>query len=309
MGKKLKVIVYDNTSISGKAVARFNKGKNRIKPDTKFTTSKPTVIVNWGSGIALPSNLVRDNIEILNHPDAINKASNKISCLRILEAADVPSLEFATTRTGAEAFFTESSETKVYCRKQIRSHSGRGIVIAGSSSELVEAQLYTNRFLNDIEYRVHVFAGEVIDIQQKKKMSSERLAEKGITSTNTDVRNLMHGWSFTRTDIRLKHEDGSFLTDLIAIPLQATEALGLTFAAIDLAYNSATQELVVIEVNTAAGQKVKTTTNFNYVNAIQKYIGEPITLADYNRRWSCELAPHTSLYPQLLTAFNAQNNE
>jgi glutathione synthase/RimK-type ligase-like ATP-grasp enzyme len=303
MIKKVKVLYYDRTSISAKAIARFKAGKHRISPtSTTFNPRIPTLLINWGWRGTLPANFNNSNIELFNKPEAISLASNKINCLRTLEAADVPSLAFATNMEDAEELLTD--DLKVYCRKQISSHSGRGIVIASSSEELVEASLYTQEFKNNIEYRVHVFDGKVIDIQQKKKMSEERRLEKGITVVKHDVRNLMNGWSFVRTDLTLVKEDGEPLVDLVKVPIDAVRALGLDFGAVDIAYNVSDDEIVVIEVNTAAGQKVGTTTNYNYIKAIFKKAGDPVSIAQYNARWNSEISEFDNGVNQLIEAAN-----
>jgi len=290
MKRQIKVLVYDKTSISGKAIARFLKGKNRVLSNsTTFKTTKPTVLVNWGFRGSLGSNFIKPNIKILNKPSSIELASNKLKCLTKLEDNDVLTLAFASNINDARELFED--DNKVYCRTKLNSHSGKGIVIASNASELVPAGLYTQEFKNDIEYRVHVFKDSVIDIQQKKRMTSERLAEKGITVVKDNVRNLMNGWSFTREDIQLKDTAGNFITELITTPIEALKALDLDFGAVDLAYNSETNEVVIIEVNTAAGQKVKTTTNYNYVKAILGYAEHDIDLGLYNERWGCELTP------------------
>jgi D-alanine-D-alanine ligase-like ATP-grasp enzyme len=69
--------------------------------------------------------------------------------------------------------------------------------------------------------------------------------------------------------------------------IDATKALGLDFAAVDVAYNSETDECKVLELNTAPGQEVGSTTHLRYVRAISKYLGIPFSVDEYNKRYNC----------------------
>jgi len=177
--KQFKILSWDRTSTSARTIARFQKGKNRIRPEsTTFRPKQNQLLINWGFrgsfGFQIPN-----NVELLNNPENVANASDKRRCLRLLHDNNVPTLDYALNRSDAESLFDNTD--KVYCRTLISSHSGRGIVIANNVDELVDAQLYTANFPNVTEFRVHVFKGEVSDITQKKSMSSERRARLKIT--------------------------------------------------------------------------------------------------------------------------------
>ena len=284
----VKVLSYDRTSLSAKAIARFQRGKNRIFPNKNYRPKSDHLVVNWGfrgNISAFDYEALGDSF--LNKPRNIALASDKIRCLETLSRNDVKTLGFTTNRDEAEQFLRENGG-KVYCRTLISSHSGKGIVIAEEPEEIVDARLYTYEFVNDIEFRVHIFKGEITDIQQKRRMSRERRERMGIDGVVDGVRNLKNGYSFTRGNLTLRNGDGEFIEDLFRVPLDAVEALGLDFAAVDLLYNSETDEAIVCEVNTAPGMKVGTTTHFRYIESIQNYAGNRFDLEIYNNRYGID---------------------
>ena len=301
---RLRLINYNRTSISAKAIARFRRGKNRIRPDGNFRGREGDVIINWGFRGTINPEVV-GGAGLLNLPSAIHLASNKIMCLQKLEANDVPTLEFYTDRDELiEAMGQDEFEEKVYCRTLISSHSGRGIEIATNKDELVDSELYTVDFPNDREYRVHIFNEKIIDIQQKRRMSSERRERLGIGEVRDDVRNLKNGWSFVHGNVIFKKDDGNYIEDLYNVPLQAINTLGLHFGAIDLLYNSEDDEVVVCEINTSPGQKIGTTTNYRYIKAIEEFMGNNISIDDYNRRWNSNIEEHNNEFTDFLGHFN-----
>ena len=302
--KRIKIVSYDTTSISAKAIARFRKGKNRIRPEGNFRGQYGDTIINWGFRGNISSSVIGD-ATLLNKPENVGLASNKIKCLTLLEDNGVPTLEFYTNKDELlEAFHGDAGfGTKVYCRQRISSHSGRGIVIATKPDEVVDANLYTVEFENDREYRVHIFNGKIIDIQQKRRMSSERRERLGLGDVVNDVRNKDNGWSFVRNNVIFKNNDDEFINDLFTTSMNAINVLGLDFGAIDLLYNSENDEAVVCEVNTAAGQKVGTTTNYRYIKAIEEFVGNDISIDIYNRRWGSEINDFNNGMDEFLNNF------
>jgi len=280
----IKLISWDRTSISAKNIARYFPGKNRIRPNGNYRPKTNDVIINWGYRGEITAFDI-NRVNILNKPANVANASDKRRTLRILSEAGIPTLDYATNINGAAELFNNS--THVYCRTLISSHSGRGIVIASNPSELVNADLYTAKFENNTEFRVHVFNGNVIDITQKKSMSRERREKLGVkvAERRDEVRNLMSGWSFVRSDMDLYDSENEPRTGLFTIPVEATRALGVDFAGVDLLLNTETNEIRVVEVNTACGQKVNTTTHFRYIEAICKYANIEFNQEIYSARY------------------------
>jgi glutathione synthase/RimK-type ligase-like ATP-grasp enzyme len=277
--RNLKVLPYKMNSLSSKAISRHFKCK-RIYPNRNYIPRTGHVVLNWGYAGDAPA-LRRGNADIIiiNRPENVALASNKIKTLINLELSDVPHVTFYLKKKDAAKAIRNGKI--IYCRTLVSSKEGKGIVLATTEDELVDAKLYTEYFENDAEYRIHVFNGEVIDAVQKKKMSSSRRAEKNIVITEESkyIRNFKKGWSFCRKGIEVP--------DIVKeVALAAIPALGLVFGAVDIAYNSNTGEARVLEINTAPGMKRGTTTHLRYVRAISKYLGIAFSVDEYNKRYN-----------------------
>jgi len=285
--KHLKILPYKMNSLSSRAISKHFKCK-RVYPNKNYKPKDGDVIVNWGfCGVAPVLESSSDNFTILNKPIACDRASDKIATLKLLKQNNVPHVNFVLNKGAAKAIVAAGEV--VYCRTLTRGKEGNGIVLAKSHDDVVEAKLYTRYFKNDTEFRVHVFNGEVIDVVQKKSMSSERIAkfaEKGVSIVKDDnskyIRNMKKAWSFCRQDIIVKDH-------VLETAVNATKALELDFAAVDIAYDSETDKCAVLELNTAPGQKLKTTTNFRYARAISKFLDKELSLEEYNKRYNCDL--------------------
>lgn len=130
----------------------------------------------------------------------------------------------------------------VMCRTLLRASEGRGIVVAETKDQLVQAPLYTRYVKKKAEYRVHVLNGEVIDVQMKRK-------RKDFDGTrDTKVRNLANGYVFCRDGI--VEPDG-----LRELATKATASLGYSLGAVDVAFNERANRLVVLEVNANPGMQ------------------------------------------------------
>lgn len=144
--------------------------------------------------------------------------------------------------------------TVVFARTLVNSTNGRGIVehVVGNGN-VPPAPLYTAYIPKRAEYRVHVFHGEVIDIQQKRK-------KRGFEEErNTRVRNVDNGYVYCRDGIN--PPDG--ITDLA---VSAVNACGYEYGAVDIIYNEKRNQCYVLEVNSRPG--LMGTTLDKYVNAI-----------------------------------------
>ena len=130
----------------------------------------------------------------------------------------------------------------LFARTLVNSTGGRGIVeFAGDSENYPTAPLYTEYIPKKAEYRVHVFNGEVIDVQQKKK-------KRGFdeNSRDTRVRNLQNGYVYTRNDITPP-------TGLSELAINAVNAVGYRYGAVDIIYNEKRNQCFVLEVNSRPG--------------------------------------------------------
>jgi glutathione synthase/RimK-type ligase-like ATP-grasp enzyme len=245
----LKLFPYKLGSLSAKRLAR-TLGILRVSPS--YNARRKDVIVNWGNSNPPHFRWMEQD---LNKPQEIALACDKRNTFHWLEQHGFTDLPIWTT-SRQEAYELMGVHNKpVYCRQTVTGHSGRGIVIATNNYELVDAPLYTLATKHKDEYRVHVFKGEAIDIQQKRKSF-------GRNTTSSGIRNHTNGWVYTRDNCNPP-------SDLVNASIKAVELLGLDFGAVDIGHRLRDNKFFVFEVNTAPG--LEGTTLQRYANAIKNY--------------------------------------
>jgi len=222
------------------------------------------MIINWGYEHT-PEFLSRPVTgcgPIINAFDAVGRASNKLTCFRTLQDAGVSIPEF-TTDHGVAANWLHEERVDVLERNHLRGHSGSGIVLRKASTNgeditqiTPDCPLLVKYIKKQHEYRVHVFRGEVIDVQQKRK--SREVPNEQV---DYQIRNHSNGWIFARDAI--DPPVASVSSNAVA----AVHALGLDFGAVDVIYNAKADEAYVLEINTAPG--LEGTTLDKYAEAIR----------------------------------------
>ena len=255
---RLKVFPYKIGSISSKSLAN-SLGVKRVRPT--YDARRRDVIINWGN--SRPANF-KSHPNDLNSHSAIALACNKLKTFKALEAAGFQHLPlWCTTRYEADQLLYTASEggttsAAIYCRTSLTGHSGSGIVIASNTYDLVDAPLYTVGTKHKYEFRVHVFKGKVLDVQQKKR-------KRGLSPSGSGIRNHSNGWIYARSDISIP----SIITDA---SVHAVSILGLDFGAVDIGYRERDGKAFVFEVNTAPG--LVGTTLTKYTEAFNNYLQE-----------------------------------
>ncbi len=226
--------------------------KIKIK-NSKFVGNKNRIVINWGCSDIDNKQIYK--CRLLNHPDDVNIASNKLFFFSLLGQREwLP--DWTQERAEAESWLKEGS---VVCRTVLTGHSGVGIVIARSVEEMADAHLYTRYIKKMDEYRVHIFNGEVIDIQRKARrmdVSDEEI--------NWQVRSHDNGFIYMREGL----ERVSCLDRLRELALETAELCFLDFGAVDIIYNKGRDMCYVLEVNTAPG--LEGTTLERYCEAMRK---------------------------------------
>jgi len=173
-------------------------------------------------------------MNILNSPEAVRKASNKLSTLRSLQDAGVGIPQWTTSKEEAKEW---ARDYNVYCRLLLTAKGGQGIIVADHPDMVYDAPLYTKAVDVHREFRVHVFNGEVIDFTEKKKRRE--------AVHNPLIRNYDNGWVFCRQGIELPDNVRQGAT-------QGVLALGLDFGAVDICTDS-NGDYYIFEINTAPG--------------------------------------------------------
>ncbi len=244
--RRTRIYAYNNGSRSARALSGALNVLRLRHEGSRFRQRSSDLIINWGSGSCPYAN-------VLNPSSAVTAASDKLLALRALENHDSINVPpFTTNRDVANQWLDDNK--KVVCRTLLRANSGRGIVVAETQGEMVQAPLYTQYVPKTQEYRVHVFDGEVLDVQRKAR--NRDIADEDV---NWQIRNHSNGFIFAREGVTLPQA-------ALEQAVEAVSALSLDFGAVDMIYNERRDTYYVLEVNTAPG--LEGTTLEKYVEKI-----------------------------------------
>jgi glutathione synthase/RimK-type ligase-like ATP-grasp enzyme len=243
---KVKVLPYKLGSQSAKAIARL-LGVKRIIPEGGYVPTTNTLVINWGN-----SQPHFRHARMLNKPEAVRRASDKLAALAAMKSHGVPVPDFTVDPSVARTWMDDGY--RVVVRHKLSAHSGQGIQIIRPGETLPMAPLYTRYTKKDREFRVHVFAGQVIDASEKRRRHGEEVV-------NSLIRNHANGWVFCREGLELP-------MNVRSAAIQAVQSLGLDFGGVDVIFREG--RCWVLEVNTAPG--VEGTTLDKYTQAIRNYI-------------------------------------
>lgn len=179
---------------------------------------------------------------------------NKIQQLTAFKANNVSCPDFTTE---VERVADLPSKV-VFARTVINGTNGRGIVEFERGSLPPDAPLYVAYIPKRHEFRVHVFNGKVIDVQQKRK-KREFEGER-----DTRVRNCNNGYVYTRSNLVEP-------ADLRQLAIDAVKACNYGYGSCDIIYNEKQDKCFVLEVNSRPG--LMGTTLINYTNALKEFYG------------------------------------
>lgn len=255
---------YKLGSKSAKALAEA-LGTKRVKSNGKYKPKAAHVIINWGSS-NYPNwinHAVFDGVVHWLNPcwkagvAGVRGAGNKLLALQDMQGTGVSVPEFTTDKDVADGWLQEGEQ--VVERELLRASAGRGIRLVRAGEDIrPNIPMYVKYVKKKYEYRVHVFRGKVIDVQQKKKRN-------GVEDADFQIRNHENGWVFCREGVVPPDQ---VLTSAVA----AVAALGLDFGAADVIWNEHHRQEYVLEVNTAPG--LEGTTLTKYVEAVRNYCNE-----------------------------------
>lgn len=231
----------------------------KVFPDRLYSPRPTDLIINWGNSTPI-NRITTMSIppRFRNYCGAVRDASNKLTAFQIMQEAGISIPEFTTDHLQAETWHRLEDRT-VVCRFNLTGHSGRGIRLMYPNRPADEnwhtVPLYVKYIKKSEEYRVHVFNGQVIDIQQKRRRNG--LAR---TEINYQIRVHDNGWVFARNEIYPPEM-------VIRESINAVSALGLDFGAVDVIYNRHYSTAYILEVNSAPGLEGQTINN--YANAVE----------------------------------------
>lgn len=231
---KIRIEPYKTWSGGAKALGR-RCGILRATPRQIKRHGDFDLIINWGRSER------RFNGNYINEPAKVGDASNKSLACAAFEEAGVQQAPYTSDPTVVKQWLDDGSD--VLARTLTRASGGRGIQFlrAEENPKIPRAPLYTKYVKKTDEFRVHVWQGKVIDVQQKRRSRDVPDAR-----VNWQIRNHDNGFIYARDNC---NPHGDIDTPSCA----AVRALALDFGAVDLGYNEKRGEYTVYEVNTAPG--------------------------------------------------------
>ncbi len=237
---------YKPGSASGRALAQALGIRRISHRNSTFRGNPRKTIINWGAS-RLPEEVGK--CRVINTAEAVNRASDK---LKFFQNAECRKPEWFTEAETASHYGIENNVT-IVARTVLNGHSGEGIVLVEPGDYVPYASLYTAYVPKKQEYRVHVFRGQVIDVQRKA-----RRRDVADDDVNWKIRNNANGFVFARNGDAL----GDVPADVLQQASDAVASLGLDFGAADVVYNERSSLAYVLEVNTAPGLEGTTLTNY-----------------------------------------------
>lgn len=215
-------------------IKRIKHGNSRFRPGPNKT------VINWGCGGERPELGER----IINDWERVALVANKLKFFQLMEYGEngprVP--EWTDDHMIAQSW--SDSGCLVVARTVLNGHSAEGLVLIDPNTPpeaFTAAPLYTKYVKKKHEFRVHIVAGNVIDVQRKAKKHDFDENQR-----DTRIRNLANGYIFAREGFEVPE-------DVIEQSKRAFACSGLDFGAIDVIYNEHLGQAFVLEINTAPG--------------------------------------------------------
>lgn len=231
---------------------------------SKFQPNRSKTIINWGS-TTLPQNYLERCRRVINPPENIARASNKLTFFETIsaqeEAARARIPRWTLDRDTVRGWLAERNKPLVFARTILTGHSGAGIVKITNEEELAAVAgnpLFVDYIPKRMEFRLHFLNGEVISMQEKKA----RVELPEDFEVDWQIRNHDNGFIFARENVNPPE-------DVILQSKLAIEATGLDFGAVDVIYNKRLEQAFVLEVNTSPG--LEGTTLANYSEALRAF--------------------------------------
>lgn len=243
---------------------------------SRYRPRKEHVIINWGNSRRPDWMTAEVDPLVLNKPESVKIATDKLKTLEELNDAGVSCVDFTDDINDARNWLAAGD--KVFARATLTGHSGEGItvheptgdqgflariaarlkdrgfdnlgnIVQDEADDIVDdlpnVPLYTRGVSNSGEYRVHVVKNNVILYQKKSRRVNEDGEVETAEGADADVRNLASNWVYRTGNLRR-------LERVENLAIDAIKAVGLDFGAVDIIMDN-NGDVYVLEVNSAPG--------------------------------------------------------
>lgn len=279
MAKDVYIYYSGPTDDTGKRIAEALKVEHGKKKPA--AAQKGRIIIGWGCKTKDKVTFGANDV-ILNHPDNIRTNRNKLMTLEVLKKAGVPVADFMTADKALASLDAARGAMGLPLVGRKKFHQGGKdfwtCLTRGQVQRAIKngAEYFQNYLAIETEYRLHVFQGEVINMQKKVERDDletayveqhgnriQNIAEKNNvkldkTTAEYVLKNLgkrqghadqiiksnTRGWKFSQIKTANK--------ELQEAAVNAVKAIGLDFGAVDCCLTENGNPFV-IEVNTGPG--------------------------------------------------------
>jgi hypothetical protein len=307
---KAYVFYSGATRKTGEAICEeLSKIKN-VEASSGDTIPKERVDLVIGWGAKTKKEVKMKTKHSINHPNCIMSNRDKFNFLSIMKNNKIPVASFVSSGKIQNELKSNKTDMKLPLVGRTNYHQGgQGFWLCLTASQVAEAikegaQYFQNYIPIATEYRMHVFKGEVFYAHKKVKhdnprqafvedyiekvkayatqnkqsfdedtanMVLNRLSERN-SNPNPVLRSHMNGWKFS--SLKDKELSTKTVKDLCDIAVKATQALDLSFSAVDCAIDEDGNPYV-IELNTGPGVTGKTFDKWveqfkNYIDTLTK---------------------------------------
>lgn len=266
MEPNIFIFPYIARSKSVFALAKALEAKIIKLANSAFVHGDGKVVINWGSS-SLDLTKHQPNGLVLNKRSAVLVCANKLKFFDTVFKNNKDIIpEYTTDPQVAQGW--SDDKTVVVSREVLSGHSGQGIRFSDKDNDwLDKGKLFVKYIPKKEEYRVHIFKGNVLDIQQKVlRKEDENGVEVQKEHINFRVRSYGNGFIFARNDLHTPE-------CVVNAAKKAFNAVNnLDFGAFDVIWNQKNDKAYVLECNTAPG--LTGTTLDNYAATFKKYFKE-----------------------------------
>jgi hypothetical protein len=267
---KVYIFGYNPGSRSARSLAKALNIPFIRHEGSKFLARRDKLVINWGAS-RFPD-FIRGT-QVINSPDDVHACSNKLAFFEKMSEGGTGPRVVDWTTDAEQALEWVEDGVVVVARKVLNGSGGDGIVFLDKRNvgNHLDAPLFTAYKPKKEEYRVHVFEGMVLDVQQKLLRKTDDSGQP-IDPKKVDfrVRNLANGFVFGRNDVHPNR-------DVIDQSVRAIQKSGLTFGAVDVIWNDKEGKAYVLEINSAPG--LEGTTIQNYTNAFKSLLEQRLEKA------------------------------
>jgi glutathione synthase/RimK-type ligase-like ATP-grasp enzyme len=236
---KKRIWSYDILSSSAKALSDVTGIRLLKHYKSIYRPREGDIMVNWGEEACLLFfRAAMVGVRFINKPSNVDIARNKLLTFGVLQDSGVSIPLYTQNPVQVKEWIDDGNI--VFGRRTLTGQGGSGIIVVYPvAAAIPDCPLYTVYIPKKEEYRVHVFSGEVKDIQRKIRDPKQE-------PKDWRVRSHANGFIFARANLDVPE-------DVLTQAKAAVSALGLDFGAVDVVYNAKRKKAYVLEVNTAPG--------------------------------------------------------